>query len=326
MTTGTHLNTDSSLITMQNVVKRYEHFAMENFNLQLDAGEVMGLIGPNGAGKTTCLRLIMGFIPADRGEIYVLGKNVQQEVEKIKELVAYVSEDMRMFGNKTIYWHMQFFATIFSSWDAAYANKLLHTFDLNAEYKIKTLSLGQRIKASLLLALARRPRILVLDEPSTGLDPVARYELTSQLFHIMLNEEHSVIFSSQFTQDVERLSDRIVFIDDGQVISNKDKETYLDQWKRVEIPLEAEKHLELFDDIKETQRNAYNISVIHSDFSSEKRRRYREAGLEVQPQNLTLEEIFIAQTLYRRKQKNNAAHGNPHNEASIASSLYTGGN
>ncbi|VUD47529.1 ABC transporter ATP-binding protein YtrB [Thalassocella blandensis] len=295
------MNKDGSLISMSGVAKRYEHFTMENFNLQLSSGEVLGLIGPNGAGKTTCLRLIMGFISADQGDIEVLGKSVKHDIVSIKQDVAYVAEDMRMFGNKTIQWHMQFFSSLFVNWDQPYATELLETFQLIPQQQVKTLSLGQRIKTSLLLALARRPRILVLDEPSTGLDPVARHELTSQLFQIMLNEDHSVIFSSQFTQDVERLSDRIVFIDDGQIISNQDKESYLDSWKRIDVCLEAEKDLKAFSDIKEVQKNALNMSVIHSEFNSEIQKRYSQLGYSIEISKLTLEEIFIAQTLHRRQ-------------------------
>lgn len=313
------MNKDDSLISMSGVTKAYEHFSMKNFNLQLGRGEVLGLIGPNGAGKTTCLRLIMGFTPADTGDIYVLGKNVNKDIVQIKQEVAYVAEDMRMFGNKSIAWHMEFFKSLYSTWDQTYANELLNTFDLLPQQTVNTLSLGQRIKSTLLLALARRPRVLVLDEPSTGLDPVARHELTSQLFQIMLNEEHSVIFSSQYTQDVERLSDRIVFIDDGEIISDQDKESYLDSWKRVDLPLEAESALVNFTDIKEVSKNALNVSVVHSQFTLETLEKYSALGITPAVSKLTLEEIFIAQTLHRRVEKRRVApHQNSHNQSTLS--------
>ncbi len=298
------------LISMDNVSKRYPTFSMENFNLTLNRGEVLGIIGPNGAGKTTCLRLIMGFIEADSGNISVLNKNIRHNAEEIKREVAYVAEDMRLFGGNNLEWHFQFMQSIYPSWDEKYALELLRTFDLNKSQKVKTFSLGQRVKATLLLGLARRPKVLVLDEPSTGLDPIARHELTSELFQIMLNEDHSVIFSSQHTQDVERISDSIAFIDDGELIGKSDKETYLDKWKRVEIP-NAHIQPNIAESISNTfpqditiEQGITQLRVIHGDFSEATLPQYASLGLSVSAiENMSLEEIFIHQILHRRKQR-----------------------
>lgn len=294
------MNQSMPLIRMQQIVKRYPHFLMQNFNLELNAGEVLGVIGPNGAGKTTLLQLMMGFTQADEGTVEVLGLPVEQQQVAIKQQVAYVAEDMRLFGQQTIGWHMKFMQRIFTQWDAIYAENLACSFQLNKAQRVNQLSLGQRIKTTLMLALARRPKVLVLDEPSTGLDPVARHELTSQLFQVMLNEENSVVFSSQFTQDVERLSDRIMFIDDGSVISDMDKEAYLDKWRRVEIPLTAKACLASFDDIAGCDNYVHSMVVTHSNFTTNTLQKYRESGVSVTPQPMSLEEIFIAQTLYQR--------------------------
>ena len=116
---------------------------------------------------------------------------------------------------------------------------LLKRFGLRAEQKIKGLSHGQRVKATLLLVLARRPKLLVLDEPTTGLDPVARHEILRELTAVMTDEGRSILFSSHNTQDVEQISDRITFIDRGRIIDSMDKESYLDRWRRLrlEVPL-----------------------------------------------------------------------------------------
>ena len=128
---------------------------------------------------------------------------------------------------------MGFIESIFPGWDSWYARDLVRRFDLKPEQKIKGLSHGQRVKAALLLALARRPRLLVLDEPTTSLDPVARHEVLSALIEVLADERRTVLFSSQNTIDVEQISDRITFIDGGRIIDSGDKEDYLDRWRRL---------------------------------------------------------------------------------------------
>src|SRR6202041_1070246 len=126
---------------------------------------------------------------------------------------------------------MKFIRPIYPRWDQRYAESLLRRFDLKPQQKIKGLSHGQRVKAALLLALARRPRLLVLDEPTTGLDPVARREVLAELTAVLADENRTIFFSSQNTLDVEQISDRIAFIDRGRLIALEEKEDLLDRWR-----------------------------------------------------------------------------------------------
>lgn len=130
---------------------------------------------------------------------------------------------------------MNFVRSIYRQWDQLYAENLLKRFDLKPEQRIKCLSHGQRVKAALLLALARRPRLLVLDEPTTGLDPVARREVLAELIAVLAEEERTIFFSSQNTLDVEQISDQITFIDRGRIIDSANKETFLDRWRRLRL-------------------------------------------------------------------------------------------
>src|SRR5687767_11678260 len=149
-----------------------------------------------------------------------------------KSDIGFASEDMRLYGSATLDWHMRFVRSIFPSWDQAYAQALLKRFDLRPEQRMKGMSHGQQVKASLLLALARRPRLLILDEPTTGLDPVARHEVIRELMDVMQDDRRSVLFSSHNTKDVEQISDQITFIDRGRIIESRDKETFLEGWRR----------------------------------------------------------------------------------------------
>ncbi len=222
-------------IELSGVRKTYPFFSLDNIDLKVPEGQIMGLIGPNGAGKSTTIRILMGLVHQDQGEVRVLGYHMPAEQVAAKWDIGFASEDMRLYGSMSLGWHMSFIQSIYPNWDAAYAQLLLKRFGLRAEQKIKGLSHGQRVKATLLLVFARRPKLLVLDEPTTGLDPVARHEILRELTNVMADEGRSILFSSHNTQDVEQISDQITFIDRGRIIDSMDKETYLDRWRRLRL-------------------------------------------------------------------------------------------
>lgn len=220
-------------IEFNQVCKRYPEFYLDNFNLALPTGQIMGLVGVNGAGKSTALRLLLGLIQPDSGTVDVLGHRLPQHQVLVKKDIGYTAEDMRLYRSQNLRWHMQFIQSIFPSWDQVYAEHLIKKFDMNANQKVLGYSHGQRVKACLILLLARRPRLVILDEPTTGLDPVARYEVLSELAEILRDENRSVLFSSHTTQDVEQLSDSITFLHKGKTLASQDKETYIEGWRRV---------------------------------------------------------------------------------------------
>ena len=150
----------SMAVQLNGVDKHYPHFQLSDLQLNLPTGQIMGFIGPNGAGKTTTIRILMGLIRPDRGQVQVLGQTMPGQQIEAKREIGFVSEDMRLYGRATLEWHMGFVRSIYPNWDAAYANQLLRRFDLNAKQKLKGFSHGQRVKAMLLLVLARRPKLL----------------------------------------------------------------------------------------------------------------------------------------------------------------------
>jgi ABC-2 type transport system ATP-binding protein len=164
-------------IEMKGVEKAYRFFRLRDATLALEPGQIMGFVGPNGAGKSTTIRILMALIRQDRGDVRVLGKRMPYEEAEAKRDVGYFSDDMQLYGQATFDWHMRFVASIYPGWDGNYAAELVHRFNLHPGQQIRSLSHGERTKAALLLVLARRPRLLLLDEPTTGLDPVARHEI-----------------------------------------------------------------------------------------------------------------------------------------------------
>jgi ABC-2 type transport system ATP-binding protein len=209
---------NQNAFALRGVSRSFTHFQLSQLSLSLPLGQIMGLVGPNGAGKSTTIRLLMGLLAPEGGEIEMLGRSVPADIADLKREVAYVAADMRLYGTATLGWHMKLVASIYASWDAGYAAQLLRRFNLKAEQGVKGLSHGEHVKALLLLALARRPRLLVLDEPTSGLDPVARHELLTELMTIVQDDQRSILFSSHNTLDVERICDQIAFIDRGRLV------------------------------------------------------------------------------------------------------------
>jgi ABC-2 type transport system ATP-binding protein len=290
-------------IELNGVSKSYRYFALEDIHLQLPRGQIMGLIGANGAGKSTTIRVLMGLVHQDSGEVRVLGHNMPAEQIAAKWDIGFASEDMRLYESMTLAWHMRFIQSIYPNWDATYAQILLKRFGLRAEQKIKGFSHGQRVKAALLLVLARKPQLLVLDEPTTGLDPVARHEILRELTEVMAEEGRSILFSSHNTQDVEQISDLITFIDRGRIIDSMDKETYLDRWRRLrlEVPLGIE--LPPLPGIVGVQRQGRLAIATSNAFVPDLAHAYENTGVRVQRiENMTLEEIFVANVEHSREE------------------------
>lgn len=293
---------DDLAVKFDGVGKRYKHFSLEDIHLELPTGSIMGFIGANGAGKSTTIRILMGLVHQDAGSVRVLGHSMPAEQAKAKLDIGFVSEDMRLYGAATLAWHMEFMRPIYPRWDQKYAEELSRRFDLKSQQKIKGLSHGQRVKAALLLALARRPRLLVLDEPTTGLDPVARVEVLGELMAALADEERTILFSSHNTLDVEQISDQITFIDRGRIIDSDDKEAFLDRWRRLRLVLPPDVQVPRLPGVVEVGGSG-RLPVLTTDrFEPAMVSVCNELGAAVQAvDTMTLEEIFVANVHSRRE-------------------------
>jgi ABC-2 type transport system ATP-binding protein len=289
-------------IQLSGVGKQYPHFALEDVSFDVPTGTIMGFIGANGAGKSTTMRILMGLIGHDSGSVEVLGHRIPGHAIDAKTQVGYVSEDMRLFPGATLEWHMHFIAKVFPGWDASYANELVRRFDLRPTQKIKGISHGQRIKAALLLALARRPRLLILDEPTTGLDPIARQEVIGALAEVVADESRTVLFSSQNTLDVEQIADRITFIDRGRIVDVDDKEHYLDRWRRIRLELPNSGAVPALDRAVATTVSGRVATLTTDRFAEDLVAECQASGATVHAvDRMTLEEIFVASVMARRE-------------------------
>jgi ABC-2 type transport system ATP-binding protein len=289
-------------VQFQGVSKKYTHFSLESINLELPTGSVMGFIGANGAGKSTTIRILMGLVHQDSGSVRVLGHPMPTAQTAAKLDIGFVSEDMRLYPTATLAWHMGFLRPIYPRWDQPYADSLLRRFDLKPQQKIKGLSHGQRVKAALLLALARRPRLLVLDEPTTGLDPVARMEVLEELMAVLADEDRTILFSSHNTLDVEQISDQITFIDRGRIIDSDNKEAFLDRWRRLRLLLPPDGTVPRLPGVVEVGGSGRLPVLTTNRFEPAMVSACNELGATVQAVDpMTLEEIFVANVHSRRE-------------------------
>jgi ABC-2 type transport system ATP-binding protein len=289
-------------VEFDGVSKRYKYFSLENIHLELPTGSIMGFIGANGAGKSTTIRILMGLVHQDEGTVRVLGHQMPAAQAAAKLDIGFVSEDMRLYGAATLKWHMDFMRPIYPRWDQAYADELARRFDLKPQQKIKGLSHGQRVKAALLLSLARRPRLLVLDEPTTGLDPVARVEVLGELMAVLADEERTILFSSHNTLDVEQISDQITFIDRGRIIDSDDKEVFLDRWRRLRLVLPPDVVVPSLPGVVEVGGSGRLPVLTTNRFDPAMVSAYNDLGATVQAvDTMTLEEIFVANVHSRRE-------------------------
>ena len=283
-----------SAIALNGVSKHYDAFALRDITLELPVGQVMGLVGVNGAGKSTLLRVLMGLIRADGGEVEVLGQRLPQAQVAVKREIGYASDDMRLYRGQTLRWHMDFISSIYPSWDENYAQKLLQRFDLKPQQPLAGFSHGQRVKALLLLVFARHPRLLLLDEPTTGLDPVARGEVLEALTDVLRDEQRSVLFSSHNTADIEQIADSITFLHGGRIVAAQDKETFLERWRRVLCQGAWTDAIRQLPDVASARNSAPMIELKLSAFDDATLPALHALGLDVKAvEPMSLEDIFV---------------------------------
>ncbi|MBN2244798.1 MAG: ABC transporter ATP-binding protein [Candidatus Aminicenantes bacterium] len=221
------------MLELKSVTKKYKRFTLDNISLSLFPGFILGIIGPNGAGKTTTIKIIMDMVKADSGSIKVFGKDHSKNIKEIKNRIGYVGEEQNFYKNKSVSWTAKFVSRFYSKWDTNLFEALLSRFSISRSKKISELSKGMKVKLSLALALSHDPELIILDEPTAGLDPIIRRELLELLRKIPEKGDKSVIISSHITDDIARTADIVCFIVDGRIVLSSPKDDLLDQWKRI---------------------------------------------------------------------------------------------
>jgi len=221
-------------IQFQGVTRRFgRNIALDRMDLVVHPGEVLGLLGRNGAGKTTSLRLANGLLYADSGNIRTLGLDPQSDGVAVRNRVSLLSEESHLHPWMTVQEISDYTAGLHPHWDTELADKLTRRLDLDPAATLSTLSRGTQAKVALLLAIAPRPQLLLLDDPTAGLDPLVRREVLEGILQTLPAEGGAVVYASHLIHDVERIADRVVFLEHGQVRLDSPLEKLKQQVRRV---------------------------------------------------------------------------------------------
>lgn len=218
-------------LVVEQLVKNYPGFSLGPLDLRIEAGCAVGLVGDNGAGKTTLFRCLMGSVRRDQGKVTVAGQTADASSGNWRSRIGYVGDYHPFFDSWSAARNLATFSRFYANWDAQLAMDLAANLNLDLNLKVKACSTGQRSKLALVAALAHRPALLLLDEPTTGLDPVARETFLETLFGFMESGDTALVYATHHTDEMEGLADRLIFMHRGQVIRDAIKEDLLETWR-----------------------------------------------------------------------------------------------
>ena len=214
-----HASVHESVINVSELTLRFgARTALFSVSLSLPRGGVYGLVGANGAGKTTLIKHILGLLRAESGSVRVFGLDPVANPVAVLSRIGYLSEENDLPGWMRVDEVVCYSRAFYSAWDDAYATELEQAFALDPSAKVKTLSKGQKARLGLLIALAHRPELLVLDEPSSGLDPIVRRDILGAVIRTIADEGRTVLFSSHLLEEVEQVADHVTMINDGKIV------------------------------------------------------------------------------------------------------------
>ncbi|RMG43835.1 MAG: ABC transporter ATP-binding protein [Acidobacteria bacterium] len=285
-------------VRFSHVQRRYGRVvALDDVDLEVPRGVVLGLVGRNGSGKTTTLRLISGLLHPDRGKIEVLGFDPVSSGLEVRRRVSYMPEESALYPWMTVDELLRFAGRTHPRWDADLAARLARRLDLPGGARVGTLSRGMRAKAALVAAAACRCELLLLDDPASGLDPLVRREILEAILEAIPAEGGTVVFASHLIQDIERVADHVVLLDGGRVRLQESVERLKAHFRRATAVFadEAPSDPAPLTDLLEWRAEGRTLSLIARSRNGELRSRLRALGathVDIEP--LALEDIVIA--------------------------------
>jgi ABC-2 type transport system ATP-binding protein len=283
-------------VRVSGLVKRFGSRAvLDRVDLEVPRGQVIGLLGLNGSGKSTLIKCLLGLFKADEGSATVLGTDAWQLADREKARIGYVPQEATLYPWLTVRQTVAYVSSFYSRWDRAWGDELLRRWDLPLGHRVGPLSVGQKQKLALVLALGHRPDLLILDEPVASLDPVARRWFLETVLETAADGAGTVLFSTHITSDLERVASHVALLREGKVTFHDEIDVLKDRVKRLRIEaaadLPADLHLPgtLRQEVRGRQA-LVTIDGVDATLVAEVRERF---AAEVIVDNLNLEEIFL---------------------------------
>jgi ABC-2 type transport system ATP-binding protein len=227
-------------LKVENVVKTYPGFRLGPLSFDLEPGMVLGYIGPNASGKTTTFRCLTRLTGMEAGSVEIFGHKNEPDRPGWKFDIGYVGDKHVFFERWTGETNLMFRSRFYPSWSHTFARDLARRFECPLKQKPKDMSAGNRVKLSLIAALAHSPRLLLLDEPTAGLDPVVRREVLDILFEVLEDGERSILYATHILSDISRLADELAFLINGRIMQRSGKDDLLEKWRRITFRMAGE--------------------------------------------------------------------------------------
>ncbi len=286
------------IIEIKNLVREFGNKrALDNVSMTIQPGTVMGLVGENGAGKTTLIKHVLGLLKAQQGTVKVFGMDPVSNPEGVLSKIGYLSEEGDMPTWMKVHELMRYSAAFYPTWDDQYAMKLLEEFKLDPGAKLSKMSKGQRSRAGLLVAMAYRPELLVLDEPSSGLDPIVRKDILGAIIRTIADDGRTVLFSSHLLSEVERVADQISIVRNGKILISDNLDTVKESHLRATLLFEEplSRHPDLAGSLTWSgSGKEWQLTYCGDGKSLDAAAKLLGAKV-IERAGLSLEEIFVAQ-------------------------------
>ncbi len=285
----------SDVLKVINLAKSFgRKQVFENLSLTLEKGKVYGLLGRNGEGKTTLIRIIMGVIPADGGEMFYHGQAIGFGDATYKRDVGYIPEDPFFYGEMKVGELLNFNAAFYARWDIRRAEDYLRMFAIDSRARIKTLSRGMKLKLGFLVALAAGPELLILDDPTSGIDVPTRHDFLQDIIRELADAGTTVLFSTHMVHELERIVERLVILHGGRLIVDQDYEALRSMIKRVRLAFEGSlpEKMDLAGVLAESKDENRVELVIFPWNEAIKKRIEAMSPSRLEIESLNLEEIF----------------------------------
>ena len=274
-------------IEVRNLTKRYKDFTLDDISFALPRGTIMGLIGENGAGKSTLINSILGIADSESRLTAILGLDMKTHSKKIKEDIAVIFNDSHYDINLTPKIIGHILSKVYKNWDSPLFSKYLERFGLPEKKKIKKFSTGMRVKLEFAAALSHHPKLLVLDEATSGLDPVFRDEILDILREFTEDEDHAVLMSSHITSDLDKIADYIAYLHEGKMQFIKTCDEIRNDYGIITCGQELFDTLSR-DDIAAYKKEPYNYRVLVKN-----RAKLRQIFRDIPMENASVEDIML---------------------------------
>lgn len=274
-------------VEIKNLEKNYPNFSLKIDELNIPSGVVIGLIGENGAGKTTLIKSLLNIINKDKGTIKIFGKDTKEKDLDIKEDIGVVLDNSffpEILNPRDINKIMK---DIYKNWDKDLFYKYLHDFNIKDNQILKTMSKGMRKKVEIAASLSHHPKLLILDEATSGLDPIVRNDVLDLFLNFIEDEEHTIIMSTHITSDLEHIADYIIFIDKGKVELEETRDEIFDKYGILKCELDQFEKIDK-KDIVTYKKNKYNYDILVSDKKACEKK-YKNMIID----KITLEELML---------------------------------